>query len=141
MTGKEYLNDLRKMNTEIDVLLEQIEMLRQEADGLRSMELSDMPKGGKGQDMGDAVATLVDLQRKHYDLVLDRMLKREKAMIVISRIDKSEQRTVLTMRYIMGRSWDDIVDKTHYAYSGIFKLHGQALVSFEKEWSKVELEM
>ena len=140
MTGKEYLNELKEMNTEIDVLLEQIELTRQEAEGLQSVELSDMPKGGKGQDMGDAVAALVDLQRKHYDLVLTRMIKREKAMIIISQIDKGELRTVLIMRYILGRSWDDIAAKMHYAIANVFILHRSALQAFEqqlKDYSKL----
>lgn len=141
MTGRDVLQDLRKMNTEIEALREQITLVRQEAEGLRSMEINDMPRGGVSPDMGDAVARLADLQRTRYDLTVERMVRREQAMLVIAKLDKSEQRTVLMMRYILGKSWDEIVDAMHYAYSGIFKLHGRALSNFDKEWSKVEFDL
>ena len=133
MTGKEYLKDLLKMDTEIKSLLEEVDLTRQAAEGLRSMELSDMPKGGKGQDMGDAVATLVDLQNQQNELNLKRMLKQKKAMCVIAGIEDKDQRQVLIDRYINGKSWEDIVNATHYSYATVFRLHGAALQSFDRK--------
>ena len=133
MTGKEYLKDLLKMDTEIKSLLEEVDLTRQAAEGLRSMELSDMPKGGKGQDMGDVVATLVDLQNQQNELNLKRMLKQKKAMCVIAGIEDKDQRQVLIDRYINGKSWEAIVNATHYSYATVFRLHGAALQSFDRK--------
>ena len=127
------MNDIRKMGLEIDSLREEIVLLRQEAEGMKAMGLSDMPKGGKQRDASDIIAHVADLQQERYALMLDRIQKREQALLVIARIDNSEQRTVLVQRYILCKSWDDIVDRMHYSYSGLFKLHGSALKAFAQK--------
>lgn len=138
MTAKEFLRSIRKMTLEIDALGEEITQLRHEAEGIRAMTLSDMPKGGQPKDAAEIIAEVCDLQRTRYALVLERLAKREEAMVVITQIADGEERTVLMMRYILGKSWDEIVDETHYAYSSVFKLHGEALRSFERVSKSVE---
>lgn len=132
MKAKETLNDIRKMGMEIDSLQEEIMLLRQEAEGLKAMELSDMPKGGRQRDASDIIAHVADLQQERFNLMLERIKKREQALLVIARIDSSDYRTLLLQRYILCKSWDDIVDLMHYSYSGVFKLHGAALKAFEQ---------
>lgn len=138
MTAKEFLHSIRKMTLEINALQEEITMLRQEAEGIKAMTLSDMPRGGQPKDAAELIAEVADLQRTRYELTLERMEKREQAMVSITKIEDGEQRALLVMRYILGKSWDDIVDEMHYAYSTIFKMHGEALLNFDKVWSKIE---
>lgn len=141
MTAKEFLRSLRKMTLEIDALREEVVLLRQEAEGVKAMTLSDMPKGGQPKDAAEIIAEVADLQRTRYTLTLERMKKREQAMVVITRMEDGDQRAVLVMRYILGQSWDDIADEMHYSMRGIFKLHGQALQEFEQVCSKVQLDL
>lgn len=132
MTAKEFLRSLRKMTLEIEALREEIILLRQEAEGIKAMTLSDMPKGGQPKDAAEIIAEVADLQRTRYERTLERMEKREQAMVVITRMEDGEQRAVLVMRYVLGKSWDDIVDEMHYSFATVFRLHGAALQSFEQ---------
>ena len=141
MTAKEFLRSLRKMALEIDALQAEIVLMRQEAEGIKAMTLSDMPKGGQMKDAADIIAEVADLQRSRYALTLERMEKREQAMLAITKMEDGEQRAVLIMRYILGKSWDDIAEEMHYSMRGIFKLHGQALQEFEQVCSKVQLDL
>ncbi len=141
MTAKEQLNEIRYMGLEIDVLQEEVMRLRQEAEGIKAMALSDMPKGGQPKDAAAIIAEVADLQRIRYALTLERMEKREQAMVVITRMEDGDQRAVLIMRYILGKSWNDIADEMHYSMRGIFKIHGQALQEFEQVCSKVQFDL
>lgn len=132
MTAREKLKEIRKMDVEIDALQEQIDMLHAEAEGLKSMEITDMPKGGKSRDAACAIAEAADMQRERYGLILQRIKKREQALLAISAIDNSEHRTLLIQRYINCKSWDAIVDDMHYSYATIFRMHGVALQEFER---------
>ena len=76
MTAKDYLKDIRKLDLEIQTLQEQISLLRKNAEGLRAMELSDMPKGGKGKDLSDYVAEIADLQMVCVQHVSELIMKK-----------------------------------------------------------------
>ena len=130
MTAKDYLKDIRKLDLEIQTLQEQISLLRENAEGLRAMELSDMPKGGKGKDLSDYVAEIADLQMVCVQHVSELIMKKQEAIERIMSIDGSEVRNVLLLRYIQCKEWDEIADKLQYNLRTIFRLHGEALKEF-----------
>lgn len=130
MTAKDYLKDIRKLDLEIQTLQEQISLLRENAEGLRAMELSDMPKGGKGKDLSDYVAEIADLQMVCVQHVSELIMKKQEAIERIMSIDGSELRNVLLLRYIQRKEWDEIADKLQYNLRTIFRLHGEALKEF-----------
>lgn len=138
MTAKEYLNDIRKMDLEIKTLQDQIVKLRQNAEGLKAMELSDMPRGGKSKDLADYVAELADLQMKCVSYITNLVEKKDKAMDCIMQIDGSELRNVLLLRYIQCLSWDEIADRMQYSIRTIFSLHGSALSELSKVCSNLQ---
>ena len=130
MTAKDYLKDIRKLDLEIQTLQEQISLLRKNAEGLRAMELSDMPKGGKGKDLSDYVAEIADLQMVCVQHVSELIMKKQEAIERIMSIDGSELSNVLLLRYIQCKEWDEIADKLQYNLRTIFRLHGEALKEF-----------
>ena len=125
---KEYLNELRNYDAEIDLLNSQIAKLRADAEGLRSVEISDMPKGGSGHDMSDAVAELVDLQYICAAKV-DELSRRKRKVMSAMQIEQSEQRMVLIRRYFNGEEWCDIADAMNYDVRTVYRMNGQALKS------------
>lgn len=142
MTAKEYLNEIRKADLELDALNAKIGQLREQAQGVRAMQLSDMPKGGQSKGPDDYVAELVDLQNVIYRRGIALYKKQGEALQMITQMPVTEQRAVLLHRYFCKMSWDDIAESMHYSFRGIFKLHGAALQSFaqvfDKECSKVQ---
>lgn len=138
MTAKEFLWSIRSEDLELKTLGEQIKHTRQEAEGVRAMQLSDMPKGGKGVDVAALLAEVVDLQTIYFEKARAIVRKRKLATDIIMTMDSVEQKSVLSLRYLCGKSWDDIVDIMHYAYSGVYKLHGAALQEFAKKYDSCE---
>lgn len=138
MTTKEILRDLRKMTLESRSMKSDIELLRQEAEGLRAMELSDMPKGGNRNDAADLIVELVDLQRKRSDLTDDRWKKHERTLLAIAKVEDNDEREVLTLRYALAKSWDDVAESMGYSVRNVFKIHGGALNAFAKNYDQSE---
>ena len=132
MTAKEQLSSLRRMSQEINTMQDYITMLRQEAEGVGAMRLSDMPKGGISKDMSDTIAKIVDLQNDSYRLILSHLEKRELVMLVIAQIEKTEPRTVLIRRYILNEKWEDIAAAMGYEMSQVYRLHSEALQAYEE---------
>ena len=132
MTGKEILRDLRKMTLESRSMKTDIELLRQEAEGLRATELSDMPRGGVRNDASDLIVELVDLQKQRSDLTEDRRKKHERTLLAIAKVEDNDEREVLTLRYALAKSWDDVAESMGYSVRNVYKIHGFALASFSK---------
>lgn len=142
MTAKEYLNEIRKADLELDALNGRILNLREQAQGVRAMQLSDMPKGGQPRGADDCVAEIVDLQHEGYRRSYEVYKMQTEALRMIMQLQVTEQRAVLIQRYICKKEWEEIAEGMHYSFRGIFKLHGAALQSFaqvfDKECSKVQ---
>lgn len=144
MTAKDFLWSIRSEDLELKTLGEQIKHTRQEAEGVRAMQLSDMPKGGKGVDVAALLAEVVDLQTIYFEKARAIVRKRKLATDIIMTMDSVEQKSVLSLRYLCGKSWDDIVDIMHYATAVCTNYTEQRCRNLrkstilEKEWSKVE---
>lgn len=144
MTAKEFLRNLRKTELEIRALRMQIEKLRSEAEGVKAMTLSDMPKGGKSRGAEDAIADIVDLQALCAGKLETLVQDRHDAMTVIMRIERTELRTVLTLYYCDGQSWDEVAEETGYSVRQVLRLHGEALIEFAakaKDVTKCHLDL
>lgn len=134
MTAKEYLREMMKMDAEVAALREQIHLLEQEAEGVKGMSYTGMPKGGKVRDTAEVLAEIADLQTM-YTAQIDKLTDRRKvAMAAIAGIERTELRSVLIMRYCLGRSWKEIARELNYSKSSILRLHGDALQAFGECW-------
>ncbi|MDO4281338.1 MAG: DUF1492 domain-containing protein [Peptococcaceae bacterium] len=131
MTAKEFLRGLRKTQAEIRALSEQVAMLRAEAQGVQAVTLRDMPKGGTARDAAAAIAEALDLQAACAAQMEDLMRRRQEAMAVITKIERSELRSVLLLYYLGGKSWDQVADALNYSVRQTLRLHGEALLAFE----------
>lgn len=134
MRAKEYLRELRKLDVEVAALREQIQLLEQAAEGVKGMSYTGMPKGGKARDTADVLAEIADLKTIYTSHIAKLTEMRKVAMAAIAGIERTELRSVLIMRYCLGRSWQDIARELNYSKSSILRLHGDALQAFSECW-------
>ncbi|WP_373844752.1 hypothetical protein [Clostridium sp.] len=128
MTAKEYLAQAYRIDQRINSKLEQIVSLRALATKATST-LSDTPPGGTRNvhSMEDTIAKMVDLENEIYvdiDALVD--LKRE-FVFIIKKISNLEYQTLLELRYLCFKTWDQIAVEMGYDLRYIHKLHGKAL--------------
>lgn len=134
MKAKECLRELQRMDVEIKAMREQISVLENEAEGVQALRYSDLPKGGKVRDTADVLAEIADLQKICTARIEALTEKRRVAMSVIAGIERTELRSVLLLRYCLGKSWNEISEELNYSRRSILRMHGDALQAFDACW-------
>lgn len=128
MTAKEYLSQAYRIDQRINSKLEQIVSLRALATKATST-LSDTPPSGTRNvhSMEDTIAKMVDLENEinvDIDTLVD--LKR-KLVSIIKKINNPEYQTLLELRYLCFKTWEQIAVEMGYSLQHIFRIHDKAL--------------
>lgn len=132
MTAKEYLAQAYRIDQRINSKLEQIVSLRALATKATST-LSDTPPGDTRNvhSMEGIIVKMIDLEdeiNKDIDTLVD--LKRE-IMDAIKKINNPEYQTLLELRYLCFKTWEQIAVEMGYDLRYLHKLHNRALESCE----------
>ena len=134
MNAKQYLRRIRFLDKMISAKLEQIEILHAQATKI-TVVLSNTPKveSSEEQDkLAATVAKIVDLKKALGEELDEYVSLKAEAIRLINSMPDSRHRLVLMHRYINGQTWEQIAVCMHYTYQWVHRLHGQALIEFEK---------
>ena len=141
MTAKEYLSQAYRIDQRINSKLEQIVSLRALATKATST-LSDTPPSGTRNinSMEGIIVKMVDLEDEingDIDILVD--LKRE-IMDIIKKINNPEQQTLLELRYLCFKTWEQIAVDMGYSMQHLFRIHDKILkgVIISKDESKCD---
>lgn len=128
MTAKEYLSQGRHLDARINDKLHQVEQLRLMAEKATAM-LGGIPNSGTPNVSGlqDTICRIVDLEAEISRSVDQLIELRREMMHAIDAVPNAEYRTLLSMRYLSFRSWQDIADGMGYNEKYVYELHGKAL--------------
>ena len=128
MTAKEYLSQARYLDVCINTKIHQVSVLNDLATKCTST-ISGMPRNPSPSQspMADTVAKIIDIEEE-INRDIDRLvdLKRE-LTAVIKAVEDPQYQTLLEMRYICLRSWEDIAADFNTSPNNIFKMHRRAL--------------
>lgn len=136
MTAKQYLRQIRAQNRRIDSLIAEKDRLKQIAEGVSGMSYDSIKvqaaRVTPGNRQTDAVCKLIDLE-KRITAEIDRYVDmREEAERCILRIQSQTEQDVLRNYYLTGLTWEQVAELMNYDLRYLFKLHGRALISFER---------
>ncbi|MFT8313421.1 MAG: DUF1492 domain-containing protein [Clostridium sp.] len=128
MTAKEYLSQAYRIDQRINSKLEQIMSLRSLATKATST-LSDTPPSGTRNvhSMEDTIVKMIELENEinaDIDVLID--LKKD-IMEVIKKVNNPEQHTLLELRYLCFKSWEQIAVEMGYSLQHIFRIHDKAV--------------
>ena len=103
--------------------------LRQDLIGGKSVRYSSdgSTHEHKGNPVENAYCTLADYETETEKKLTEMIRIRKRAESMISAVPDPVQREILTRRYIVGQSWEDIAECMNYNLRYIYKLHGAAL--------------
>lgn len=135
MTTKQYLNQIDRANKTINNKLSEVYQLKQIVCSI-SVSVSDdrVQSSGSKDKLGDAVSKIIDLENEINTIIDGFMDKKQKIVNQIENIEDNMQYQVLFSRYIEGKTFESIAEETNYSVRQILRIHGNALVEFEKEF-------
>lgn len=128
MTAKEYLSQSLRLNQRIHSKLEQIRSLHELSKKCTSV-LTGMPRNpNKGTStMADTVAKIVDLENGLQKDISQLVNLKEELMTVVKSVGNIECQTLLELRYLCFKSWEQIAVDMGYNVRHIYRLHEEAL--------------
>jgi hypothetical protein len=138
--AKLYLLRLRALDLKIKQLTEEIDRLRSEATGLKSMQIRDdiVQHSASGDAMANAVIRIVDLEQQVSEKCQRYADMRTEIIDQIQSLDDPRYVEVLYLRYVRYMRMEEIACVMHkpngasYSYQHILRLHGEALQKFSK---------
>ena len=128
MTAKEYLGQAYRLDQRINSKLEQVASLNELAMKCTST-LTGMPcNPNRGTStMADAVGKIVDLQAE-INSDIDRLVDLKREMVrLIKAVNNTECQTLLELRYLCFKTWEQIAVDMGYTTRNIHLLHKKAL--------------
>ena len=132
MTAKEYLGQAYRLDQRINSKLEQVLSLR-DLTTKATATMSDMPGGGSRNvyRMQDIIGKIIDLENEinaDIDQLVD--LKRD-IVAIIKAVENPEYQTLLELRYLCFKTWEQIAVQMNYSTKYVFDLHRTALKMIE----------
>ena len=132
MTAKEYLGQAYRLDQRINSKLEQVMSLR-ELTTKATATMSDMPGGGSRNvyKMQDIIGKIVDLDNE-INADIDQLVDLKREMVaVIKAVKNPEFQTLLELRYLCFKTWEQIAVDMQYSTRNIYKLHETAIASIK----------
>lgn len=137
MTTKQYLNQIARINRTINNKLAEIYQLKTMVCSISVSMNKDKVQTSQGNDiLGNAVAKIIDLENeinKAIDAYID---KKEQIISQIDSIQDIMEYQVLFSRYIEFKTFEQISVDNNYSVRQILRIHGNALVEFEKKFGQ-----
>lgn len=136
MTAKEYLSQLRLLDIKINHKIkeaEEMKALALNAGALRAEEEKVQTSLSGSSRQCDMIEKYVDLQTE-IDSEIDSYVDlKHKIINEIHQLSDTRYVEILHRRYVDGEKFELIAVDMNYGYEWTCRLHGQALLAFEKE--------
>ena len=135
ITTKEYLRQTFKLDAQINSLIREVETMEARATKVTTLlnpDKVEKPTGVNIKSQEDLVVKMIDyknLINKKIDELVDL---KTSILSTIGKIENVDQRTVLMLRYINLKYFEQIAVEMNYSYRNTLYIHGAALKSFEK---------
>ncbi len=128
MTAKAYLGQAYRLDQRINSKLEQIASLNELATKC-TYTLTGMPRNPSHNTstMADAVAKIIDLQAE-INRDIDRLVDLKREIVrLIKTVDNTECQTLLELRYLCFKTWEQIAVDMGYTIDNVYRIHRKAL--------------
>ena len=130
MTAKEYLSQVRKMDSRLRLIGQKVERLRSVLE-YRSPSLEGAGGGGNADRLPDTVALIVEYEQQAEKLREEYIGKFREIDRAIAAVPDAVLREVLERRYLFYQRWEQIAEEMNRDLRWIYRLHGRALSYIE----------
>lgn len=132
MTGKEYMETIRRVKRDIRLLMEQIERDSILAQGVTAIRYDvDKVQTSPSDRMADIVARITDTTETLYDRIALLQGLEEDARRLLVNLEEEHER-VLVYRYIDEMSWVSVAERMGYSEKHVFFIRDKALAELDE---------
>jgi DNA-directed RNA polymerase specialized sigma subunit len=120
--------------------VEHLQQLRSQAQRITAAYKAVPGGGGSGSGRVEITAQILQLEAT---IKADTKRLQDELLMVrfmINSLDDFQERIILNYRYINGKTFEAIADKTHYELRQVYRIHGRALaklVALEERLSRM----
>ena len=133
LLAKDYLSQAYRIDQRINSKIEQVQSLRDLAEKA-SATLSDVPpsKGNRNvHRMEDVIAMIIDMESE-ISADMKRLINlKHEIVTVINCVESPELQTLLELRYLCYKTWEQIAVALHFDLRWVHRLHNRALSEVE----------
>lgn len=131
--AKRYLQQIRRLDTKINRDIEELHRLKAMTTKITPTLKPDVVSGCGTQDkLAEAMSKIIDFEaeiNREIDCFVDA---RKAVTATIDKVEDARLHTVLNMRYVQFKTWEQIACYMGRSYQWVCKLHGTALQVVEK---------
>ena len=128
---KHQLKQIRLIDLEIKTKIEELDCLNNsflKSPSLKEVNVQESKVGLKD----DAYVKLISLS-DYIDQKVDNLIDLKYQLIkAIEQLDDSKERTIIWMKYISSKNWDEIAEELKISKTTLFILHDEAIKKIEK---------
>ena len=127
MDMKEYLGQAYRIDQRINSKMEQILSLR-ELSTKAGSTISDMPGGSRNlHRMESIICKMADLEADIHDDIVNLIDLKAEITKLITGIENKEHQTLLELRYLCYKTWEQIAVEMGYNVRHVYRLHENAI--------------
>ena len=128
MNTRQYLEQIKRLDTQIANKLKEIHNLRLMVDSIGSVSDADKVQTSPTKDkIGVIVAKILDMERE-VDLMVD---KRWRIVTEIESVKENDSYDILARVYVLGQDFKAIAIEKKMSYRHFLRLHDKAIADFE----------
>lgn len=133
MTAKDYLNHIRSLDRKLRIKEQQLLQLHRDIGSLKAVDCTrEKVSGTPHMDIADKIAQVDELITQ-INTEWDELIRtREEARRLIEQLQDAREQQVLSARYILCETWEQIAVDMRITGRHVFRLHGQALKNFSR---------
>lgn len=132
LNAKDYLSQAYRIDQRINSKIEQVSSLNNMATKATST-ITDMPGSATRNihRMEDVITKIIDMQAE-INADIDKLIDlKAEIMDAIKGVDNLEYQTILELRYLCYKPWEQIAIELGYSVNNVFKMHRKALEEFK----------
>lgn len=136
MTAKEYLRQLWNLDREIEIKYRELEELRAQIGIKAQLDPTDNVghSGNTSDPVSDIAVRIVQMEHR-INRKIDRLINlKRKITAQIDGMENRNYRMVLTCRYVLMQTWDDVAESVGYERRQCIRIHGMALQEFARKY-------
>ena len=131
LTAKEYLQQYRVIQREIEDLDYRMAQLRLKYAAPSAIDYSDMPKAHNSEhDLSDYIAKMDEMTNYMISKYTRLRAVEVNIYMQVDKMEIQEERELLRYRYIDGMTWTQVADAMLTTERNVYFIHGRALQHF-----------